>query len=397
MDSQCRGCPEDESKIECPALLCVRKKGYESCFDCPRVNICKKRRRSLENCLIIKPRTEFPPGAVYLISSSWKDAFLKFQQLTFSEGPGLMITDITPSVLGNFTTLNVSNENTKGSFDPGDLDSILSASAKFVDENENSTIFITCLPALIEENTTENISDFVMKMNRVVFSSSSRTLIPTGELDPYQGNRISDVLSNSMIEGVVKAVSNPKRKDILDLLRKVGKGSFNYLYTTLGYTMAPKLSFHLRVLKEAGVIEQDEGGTYYISELGREIHKMLEKIGGMVHRAQKEEEKEGDAVIDDWDSKFHRYTSLLKRRGDGLTINVIHDIHDSITPVFGNRGSMDILKVCFTPYVEAERAVGKKELKRLISQVAFVFMVEQIPLTDAVDWADSLITKHGLK
>lgn len=302
-----------------------------------------------------------------------------------------MIADTKPSVLGNFDTLIVSNENRKT------LDSILQAAARFVDENENSTIFLTCLPALMEENTLEGISDFVIKMNRTVFSSSSRGLISTGELEPHQGIRIADILSNSMIETVVKAVSNPKRKEIIDILRKVGKGTFNYLYTTLGYTMAPKLSFHLRVLKEAGVIEQDEEGIYYISELGREIHKMLEKIGGMVHRAQEDGMKEDDAAFDDWDEKFDRYTSLLKRMDDHLTLKVIDDILESITPVFGNKGSRDIIKTCFTPYVEAERTIGKKDLKRLISQVAFVFMVDQISLSDAVDWADTIIKKHDLK
>ena len=33
----------------------------------------------------------------------------------------------------------------------------------------------------------------------------------------------------------------------------------------------------------------------------------------------------------------------------------------------------------------------------MISEVAFVFLVDVMPLVDAVNWADELLVKHGLK
>lgn len=33
----------------------------------------------------------------------------------------------------------------------------------------------------------------------------------------------------------------------------------------------------------------------------------------------------------------------------------------------------------------------------MISEIAFVFLVEVIPLVEAIEWADELLKKHDLK
>ncbi len=79
---------------------------------------------------------------------------------------------------------------------------------------------------------------------------------------------------------IIKAISNPIRKDTVKLLGKAGKLKFTEIKNMLRIDDATKLSFHLRVLKSHNVIEQDSEKVYMLTPAGKKIIEVLKGIDG---------------------------------------------------------------------------------------------------------------------
>lgn len=80
--------------------------------------------------------------------------------------------------------------------------------------------------------------------------------------------------------GVIKAISNPIRKDVIRLLASSGKLKFTDIKNMLGVDDPTKLSFHLRVLKSSYLVEQDNNKIYMLSSSGKKLMESLKKIEG---------------------------------------------------------------------------------------------------------------------
>ncbi len=76
---------------------------------------------------------------------------------------------------------------------------------------------------------------------------------------------------------VIKAISNPIRKDTVKLLDKEGKLKFTDIKNRLKIDDATKLSFHLRILKSYNVIEQDSEKVYMLSNAGKKLIESLRR------------------------------------------------------------------------------------------------------------------------
>ena len=79
---------------------------------------------------------------------------------------------------------------------------------------------------------------------------------------------------------VIKAISNPIRKDVVKLLAASGKLKFTDIKNMLKIDDPTKLSFHLRILKEHFLIEQDSEKIYMLSSSGKNLLENLKKIDG---------------------------------------------------------------------------------------------------------------------
>ncbi len=79
---------------------------------------------------------------------------------------------------------------------------------------------------------------------------------------------------------IMKAISNPIRKDALKLLARTDKLRFTDIKTILKIDDATKLSFHLRILKSHNLIEQDSEKVYMLSSEGKKLMENLNKING---------------------------------------------------------------------------------------------------------------------
>ena len=74
---------------------------------------------------------------------------------------------------------------------------------------------------------------------------------------------------------LIKAISNQTRKDAVKLLSKAGRLKFTEIQRSLGIEDATKLNFHMRVMKEHKVIEQDGEKFYMLTPVGKKLFEVL--------------------------------------------------------------------------------------------------------------------------
>lgn len=105
------------------------------------------------------------------------------------------------------------------------------------------------------------------------------------KIDEVQ-TKIRKVLAESELEksprllesDVIKAISNPIRKNTVKLLDKAGKLKFTEIKNSLKVDDATKLSFHLRILRSYNIIEQDGEKVYMLTQAGKKLMESLRSI-----------------------------------------------------------------------------------------------------------------------
>ncbi|NOZ76381.1 MAG: response regulator [Euryarchaeota archaeon] len=80
------------------------------------------------------------------------------------------------------------------------------------------------------------------------------------------------------VDRIIKALSNPLRRRSIEYLREAGESNFSNIWKALKVDDPTKLSFHLRVLKQAGLVDQHENRVYYLTESGRKAIELIEKF-----------------------------------------------------------------------------------------------------------------------
>ncbi len=137
-----------------------------------------------------------------------------------------------------------------------------------------NVIIITAFGTI--ENAVDAIkagaSDYITKPFKIdEVQTKIRMVIAMEEINKYPQLLESDL---------IKAISNPIRKDTLKLLNKAGKLKFTEIKNMLKIDDATKLSFHLRILKSYNVIEQDSEKVYMLTLAGRKMIENMKTIEG---------------------------------------------------------------------------------------------------------------------
>jgi len=137
-----------------------------------------------------------------------------------------------------------------------------------------NVIIITAFGTI--ENAVDAIkagaSDYITKPFKIdEVQTKIRMVIAMEEINKYPQLLESDL---------IKAISNPIRKDTLKLLNKAGKLKFTEIKNMLKIDDATKLSFHLRILKSYNVIEQDSEKIYMLTQAGRKMIENLKTVEG---------------------------------------------------------------------------------------------------------------------
>lgn len=139
-------------------------------------------------------------------------------------------------------------------------------------KSRTSVIMITAFGTI--ENAVDAMkagaSDYITKPFKIdEVQTKIRRVLAETEFDRYPQILDSDV---------IKAISNPIRKDTVKLLDKAGKLKFTDIKNTLKIDDATKLSFHLRILKSHNLIEQDSQKVYMLAHAGKKLMESLRRI-----------------------------------------------------------------------------------------------------------------------
>jgi DNA-binding NtrC family response regulator len=80
------------------------------------------------------------------------------------------------------------------------------------------------------------------------------------------------------VDRIIKALSNPIRRKSIEYLKDTEKSSFTDIWKSLKVDDPTKLSFHLRVLKQANLIDQDREKIYFLTEQGKRAIDLVKKF-----------------------------------------------------------------------------------------------------------------------
>ncbi|HHF56036.1 MAG TPA: response regulator [Thermoplasmatales archaeon] len=145
---------------------------------------------------------------------------------------------------------------------------------------KRDTILFTDIEYLLKGNSIEEIRNFIHWLNKKALANNSKLILSANlkRLEEKERKMLSDLISDIHLDVLSDSISNYMRRKIIDLLSSGEKYPFTKIAQELGIEDNPKLSFHLKKLKDDGVLEQDEEKRYYLSKTGKEIAEFMESI-----------------------------------------------------------------------------------------------------------------------
>jgi len=110
----------------------------------------------------------------------------------------------------------------------------------------------------------QGASDYITKPFRIdgLLASVGRVL---------EEARFESCRSSLDLDTVLSCLSNPLRREILDRVEQEGAMRFMDLCRKLELADHTKMNFHLKILKEAGFLNQDENKLYMLTSLGTQV------------------------------------------------------------------------------------------------------------------------------
>jgi DNA-binding response OmpR family regulator len=135
---------------------------------------------------------------------------------------------------------------------------------------ETKVIIISAFPSIADvvEAMKLGASDFLVKPFNVgeLVSIVKKTL---------EEARLERKVEARLNDAVIKALSNPIRKKIALYLLHAGARRFSEVARSIEMDDPSKLSFHLRVLSEAGIVSKNRAGQYQLTSEGVAIVERL--------------------------------------------------------------------------------------------------------------------------
>jgi FixJ family two-component response regulator len=151
---------------------------------------------------------------------------------------------------------------------------------KEIKENKpNLKVIIITGFATIEsavEAMREGAIDYISKPFKI--NEVQNAIKKTLEEIKFEKKFIQTLKEPSRTDKKIKSLANPIRRSTIALLGSKGKLRFTDILNTLGVNDPTKLSFHLRELKETGLITQDQGKSYSLTKSGLKTARLLKEF-----------------------------------------------------------------------------------------------------------------------
>lgn len=214
---------------------------------------------------------------------------IKFFQSKLKREQGMVITKDNPEVLRQGLELRnitmywlTANENGKECIDPKNLDKVYNVIEAFIHANNKSIILINGIDLLIESNSWAIVKEFLASTIESINSKDSTLIISAipETLDEITLLEIEDIFTVNYTQNISESLANPIRRTVLHYLSIAKKSSFTDILRNIEEKESPKLSFHIKKLCSAGVIDKDEKGIYYLTKRGETLLPLLNSIEG---------------------------------------------------------------------------------------------------------------------
>jgi YesN/AraC family two-component response regulator len=145
---------------------------------------------------------------------------------------------------------------------------------------EINTVMLTNIEYLIKFNKSDKVQLFLRWLNKQTLLNNGKLILSanlhtTGDKEQKM---LRDMITDIHLGLFSDSISNYLRRKIIIKLADGQKHTFTKIANDLKIEDNPKLSFHLKKLKEDGMIEQDSEKKYFLSALGTEIAELIEKI-----------------------------------------------------------------------------------------------------------------------
>ena len=145
---------------------------------------------------------------------------------------------------------------------------------------ESMPVLMMDVGYLMEKNPVEKVRNFLKWLYKISLANKSALIFHTdfGDMNEENADEIRELIADIRLGLFSESISNYLRRKVIQLLSNGEKYSFTKIAQKLNIKDNPKLSFHLKKLKDDGVIDQDEDKRYFLSDAGKEIADILESI-----------------------------------------------------------------------------------------------------------------------
>ncbi|NOZ77550.1 MAG: helix-turn-helix domain-containing protein [Euryarchaeota archaeon] len=196
---------------------------------------------------------------------------------------GLCITDKVPEEVRKRYGLAKTPVISSSGGNPKRLEELLVTVRKFIKMAPHGVVIIDGLDSMAVQYSVRSVKHFLLDILPDLETGGSSLLLSYG---PGQGlEELEEAIASYWTDSAIKAISNPLRLRILELLEEEGPMGFAQLAQRLGMAdTPPKLSFHLSILRKTGLIAQDPEKNYLLGRMGRMALQTYREIGEGISR-----------------------------------------------------------------------------------------------------------------
>ena len=160
------------------------------------------------------------------------------------------------------------------------LDELKSNINDFIQKNDNAVVLVDGIEQLITQSSIGAMKKFVSDLSDSLSESDSRAILlyDPKEIDGKVLNDFMRVIASPYTRQISEILSHPLRRNIIRFLGSSKVSIFTTIKQEMDVEDPPKLSFHLRNLKSAGIIEQDSERRYFLTERGEKVNELLNRL-----------------------------------------------------------------------------------------------------------------------
>ena len=202
-----------------------------------------------------------------------EDCFEKFRK-SIKNARGICVTREFDNVLDEGVILISLEEDLK----PRSLDKIKEDIEATIEPGD--VLLLTNLEYLLKENEMDEVRGFLEWLNKKILANNGKLILSANlkNIDEETREMLQNMIADIHLGLFSASISNYLRRQIISILSDGRKQSFTKLAQKLNIEDNPKLSFHLKKLKDEGVLEQDDEKRYFLSRTGKEIASFIANI-----------------------------------------------------------------------------------------------------------------------